>query len=210
MNNSALDSYENFYLSDAEVKECFLNTFQILSIKQQKIWQLLQWYATHYRQAFPSHTTIAEKVGCCRDTVVEAIKLFVERGWMTTIKRVYRSSLYFIKNFLLNIDTRKNETFALNPTENPTEIPTLYNTYSMQEKNRMPKEVGAVQNLNSEKQQILQEIGISLPKDVFCLTRFSLRALSLAYDDYRTRQSPSPIRKLAAWITSRCKQYTQK
>ena len=210
MNNLALDSYNHISQDDSDIKECFLNSFQLLSHKQQKIWQLLQWYSTHYRQAFPSHSTIAEKVGCHRDTVIEAIKLFVQRGWLYTMKRVYRSSLYFIKNFLLDLDTRKNETFALNPTENPTENPTLYNTYSMHEKNRVPKEVGAVQNLNSEKQQILQEIGISLPKDVFCLTRFSLRALSLAYEDYRTRKSPSPIRKLAAWITSRCKQYTQK
>lgn len=209
------NTYEAEQNSDFELTEKFLNTFQLLSVKQQKIWQLLQWYSTHYRNVFPSHATIAEKVGCCRDTVIETIKKFRQWGWICALKRCYRSNVYFLQECLKKLDTRKNETFMIDPTENPTQIPTenptLYNTYSYSSDVRntsSEQKTVDVQDIKSEKEHILRKIGISLPKDIFCLSRFKYHTLCKAYEDLITRWYKSgPINNLAAWITSRCKKY---
>lgn len=208
------NTYELSKNSDEEIKEYFLNSFQLLSTKQKKIWQLLQWYSTHYRNCFPSHAKIAEQVGCCRDTVIESIKKFQEWGWLYSMKRCYRSSVYFIRDCLKKFDTRKDDTFKLDPTQNPTEIPTenptLYNTYSKEKNVRLTKEVGNVQSLKEEKVEILSKAGEFSSKDLFLLTKHSWRSLRLAVEDYLTRQAASPVRNLAAWITSRCKVYDSK
>ncbi len=200
------------------IKEIFLNTFQLLSLKQQKIWRYIQWYAQRYRHVFPAHQTIAEAVECHRDTVIQAIKKFSQMGWLGSIKRCFRSNLYFIANELINLDTTKSETFkrakeTVNPTEvptqKPTQNPTLYKTESNGVDVRKTSPSGTVQHINcKEVEHILESIGI-LGKDLWCLARYSLRAVSLAVEDYKTRKAPGPIRNLAAWLTSRCKIYAK-
>lgn len=205
----------NVDTSESELIEDFLNTFQLLSAKQKKIWQIIHWYSTHHRQVFPSQSTIAEKAECCRDTVIQAIKKFVELGWLGSIKRCFRSSLYFITKCLMKFDTRKNETFYLKPTENPTAIPTenptLYNTYltslNVRSTSNQSEDV-IVQDIKSQKEHILMKMGITEQVDIHCLSRFKYHVLCKAYEDLTTRWYKSgPINKLAAWITSRCKQY---
>ncbi len=206
-----------------EVTENFLNTFQSLSPKQQKIWQLLHWYSTNYRNVFPSHATIAEKVGCCRDTVVEAIKIFIRNKWLISLRRCFRSSQYFMCDFLKKFDTRKNETFRCSPIINssanpstipsviPCTIPTLYNVIkesNLLDVRKASTEPETVQHIKKEKEHILLKMGITNSKDVFCLSRFPQYILGKAYEDLTTRWTKSgPINNLAAWITSRCKQY---
>lgn len=214
MSSYVSEVYES---NDQNVYDVFLNTFQLLPEKQKKIWQILNWYAVHYRNVFPSHATIAEKVGCCRDTVIQAIKKFTEWGWIGVIKRCFRSNMYFMRECLKKFDTRKNETFRLNPTENPTAIPTvnptLYNTYSSSCNVRSTsgkENSGTVQDINPEKEQILRKIGIHDAKDIWCLSRFSPKILNLAAEDEKTRKAKWPIINLAAWITDRCNKLRQK
>lgn len=199
------------------IKECFLNTFQLLSSKQKKIWQYIQWYAQRYRQVFPSHAKIAEAVGCHRDTVIQAVKKFSQMGWLGSIKRCFRSNLYFIANELINLDTTKPETFkrtkeTVKPTEaptvKPTANPTLYKTESGVVPVRQTSQSETVQHAHcKEVKHILESIGI-LGKDLWCLMRYSLLAVSKAVEDYKTRKAPGPIRNLAAWLTNRCKIYS--
>jgi hypothetical protein len=197
-----------------DILESFLNTFQLLSRKQQKIWQLLQWYSIHYHQVFPSHETIAKRVGCHRDTVIQAIKKFSELGWIKKWKRCYRSCLYYVEEILRKIDTKRNDTFRRNPTENPTENPTLYTTYSsscnVRYEKPPEKRAVTVQSIKDQKEEILKNIGINDKKDFWCLKRYPERILILALEDLKTRFSKEPIRKLAAWITNRCKEHLKK
>lgn len=207
MSSLALTTY------DEELTENFLNTFQLLSEKQKKIWQILRWYAINYRQVFPSHAKIAQQVGCCRDTVIKALKLFESNGWLCSTWRCYRSKVYYLIDFLLKFDTRKNETFQKNPTEDTTVKPTLYNTYSSSSNVRYEKQEQkprTVQDIDPEKKQILEKIGITEPKDIWCLARYSHRILRLALEDKTTRFAKQPIRRLAAWITDRCKKLKSK
>jgi len=200
---------------EQETIEHFLNTFQNLSLKQKKIWQLLHWYSTHYRNVFPSHATIAEKVGCCRDTVINSIKLFTQNKWLVSIKRCFRSSQYFMCDFLKKFDTRKNETFSLdlpiNSAIKSAPNPTLYNVIKeskLLDVRKGSEKPETVQNIDSEKEKIFLKMGITLPKDIFCLSRYPLHIIAKAYEDLSTRWTKSgPINNLAAWITSRCKEY---
>jgi hypothetical protein len=61
---------------DAQVREDFLDTFQLLTPKQKKIWCYLQSMAKNLRVVFPGQGTIAKAVGCGRETVIETIKKF--------------------------------------------------------------------------------------------------------------------------------------
>lgn len=202
--------------SESAITEKFLDTFQLLSAKQKKIWQILQWYAVNYRNVFPSQKTIAEKAECCRDTVIQALKVFEKNGWIYSRWRCFRSKVYYLMDYLLKFDTKSNETFRRNPTANPTAIPTanptLYsNTYSSSCNVRLTSqesESGTVHHTQDEKEQILSKMGITKPEDIWCLKRFKFHVLCKAYEDLTTRwYKAGPIQKLAAWITSRCKQY---
>lgn len=115
------------YFQINEEQDNFLTHFILLSTKQQKIWNYLAWYGRNQRQVFPSHQHIADVVGCCRDTVIQAIKKFRSFGWLVSLKRCYRSCLYFINTLLLKLNTRDPNIFKksvpvslLKPTVNPT------------------------------------------------------------------------------------------
>lgn len=204
--------------TSSSIKEIFLNNFQLLSQKQQKIWRYIQWYAQRYRQVFPAHQTIAQAVGCHRDTVIETIKKFNQMGWLGILKRCFRSNLYFIADVLINIDTTKAETFkrvlepekpTQDPTQNPTTKPTLYKTESnvLSVRNTSQTTETVQHTQKKEVEHILTNIGIS-QKDLWCLARYSLLVVSKAVEDYKTRKASGPIRNLAAWLTNRCKAYS--
>lgn len=218
MNPSISTTCEQICLSDSELLENFLNTFQLLSPKQQKIWRVLQWYSLNYRHVFPSHETIAKKVGCHRDTVIQAIKKFCKLGWIGLAKRCFRSCMYYMADVLKKIDTKLNDTFRVNPTQSPTVNPTLYNTYSSSCNVRYasPVKTEAVQSIKdqekqpSEKTDIIKKMGITDKKDIWCLCRYSLMALRYAYEDLTTRKASNYVRNVAAWITNRCKAHQNK
>ena len=197
MSCSVSANYESTFVSDEELLENFLNTFQLLTPKQQKIWRVIQWYSQTYRAVFPSHSTIAKKVGCHRDTVIQTMKKFKEWGWLVSAKRCFRSCVYLVSEVLKKIDTKLNDTFRVNPTDNPTENPTLYNTYSLSCNERIPKpkENVAVQSIKDHKEQalekveIIQKMGIKEQKDIWCLCRYPIMALRYAYEDLITRKS---------------------
>jgi hypothetical protein len=108
-------------------QENFLIIFDGLSYQQKEIWQLLCWFNKHCYVTRPSQTTIARMVGCCRDTVIEAIKKFKEFGWMATIKKAYQTLIYFISDNLLKLDTKDRNIFkkATISREAPAQAPTL-------------------------------------------------------------------------------------
>lgn len=128
------------YFQINEEQDNFLTHFILLTTKQQKIWNYLAWVARNKRHVFPSHKHIADIVGCHRDTVIQAIKKFREFGWLVSLKRCYRSCLYFINTILLKLNTRDKNIFKkslpiplLKPTVNPTVVDvTRTNTNSME------------------------------------------------------------------------------
>ena len=95
----------------------FENQFLLLSPKQQQIWNVLWWFSNKYRNSFPSHAKIALLAKCCPRTVRTALKKFADYGWLESIRRAYRSSIYCISNFLLKINPRNRSNY-LKPNEN--------------------------------------------------------------------------------------------
>jgi hypothetical protein len=110
-----------------EEQQNFLISFEMLSYHQKQIWQLLCWFNKHCYVTRPSQSTIARMVGCCRDTVIEAVKKFLSYGWMSTIKKAYQSLLYFISDNLLKLDTKDRNIFRKVDIsrDSPTQFPTL-------------------------------------------------------------------------------------
>lgn len=211
------------------LKEDFLNLFHLLTPKQQKIWRTLHWYSRTFRQIFPAHDRLAKSAGCCRDTVIEALKKFVSMGWLGSIKRCFRSNLYFVPDVLASLDLDDPRTFrrqapkkALVPTSNPTqspttiptENPTLLNVNSnkpIERKNEAASE--NVQATGQGKEQQLphevRELPVA-PKDKALLARYSLNVLRLAIEDWKTYARLYSVRNVAAFLTSRCKAYLAK
>lgn len=204
------------------VREDFLDTFQLLTPKQKKIWCYLQSMAKNLRVVFPGQGTIAKAVGCCRETVVETIKKFVEAGWLQIIKRFWRSHVYFVNEQLINLDVRNPKTFAMpksqgqstpNPTTNPT--PTVF-TSDTQIQNVEPKNesVQATEPKKEEKaaknetyiHEELRHFNLSW-RDVVMLSKYSLRIVRLALEDYKTYRLYKHVRNLAAFLTNRCQHY---
>ena len=207
------------------LREDFLNIFQLLTPKQQKIWRLLHWYARNYRLVFPSHERLAQNAGCCRDTVIEALKKFASMGWLGSIKRCFRSSLYFVPDALSSIDLDDPRTFrrpapkkasipTKNPTTVPTDNPTLLNVAPSESIERNATKTNEnVQATEQKKEQQLPHEVKELPvaaKDKALLARYSLHVLRLAIEDWKTYARLYSVRNVAAFLTSRCKAYLEK
>ena len=90
----------------------FLVKFQVLTFLEQKIWRYLQFCSKRFIHVFPAQSTIAEKCGCHRSTVNQIIKKFVEFGWISKIKRCFRSSMYYMLDELIEMDLNHQETFT--------------------------------------------------------------------------------------------------
>ena len=205
-----------------QVREDFLDTFQLLTPKQKKIWCYLQSMAKNLRVVFPGQGTIAKAVGCCRETVIETIKKFVEAGWMQIIKRFWRSHTYFVNEQLVNLDVHNPKTFAkpksqgkptTDPTTNPTPIRVTSSTQirNVETKNENvqamePKQEKKLPQKTECIHEELTHFGLSL-RDVVILSKYSLRIVRLAIEDYKTYRFYKHVRNLAAFLTNRCQHY---
>lgn len=206
--------------STKEDIEHFKNLYPMLTPTQQKIWNYLHWFCRNYRVVKPSHKHIAEKVGCHRDTVIQAIKKFSELGWLMALKKAWRTCTYFISEHLLRLDPTKKDTFRRdppkpenphNPTQDPTINPTHINSSSNYDRNVRDDNVQHTGN-SSKEEPIPYEIR-NLPvsqRDKKMLSRYGLHVLRLAIEDFVTYQRLYRVRNVAAFITSRCKAYVQK
>lgn len=121
--------------------------FQLLPELRKKIFQYIQFLLQKYNRAFPSMQHIAEVCGCSLITVKRAIKFFSEVGWITKMKRCYRSSVYAMDASILKLDLSKNRTFRNRTfsSANDTVGDTIYNVAKSdkinQRKGKVPVEV---------------------------------------------------------------------
>ena len=200
------------------VVESFLDSFQLLTPKQQKIWRYLQTMAQKFRNVFPSHATIAESVGCHRETVIEAIKKFNEWGWLGQIKRFWRSTSYYLHDALIKLNLTDPRTFAKrqvlesvtgNPTGNPTENPTPTNRTSSTQERNVEGSDNVHRKSDGKKEHVHREIrnlGLSW-RDMVLLSKYSLHVIRLAVEDYQTYRLMHHVRNLPAFLMSRCQAY---
>lgn len=125
-------------ISKSEEVNHFKNIFPTLTKLQKKIFKYLHWFSKTYRVVQPSHKHIAKKVGCSRDTIIQAIKKFEELGWVTKMTKYWKTCVYCVADliFCLNLDDKntfrwepqrqvsrpKEEVLIQKPTLNPTPI----------------------------------------------------------------------------------------
>lgn len=198
-----------------DVRESFLNFFQLMTPKQQKIWKSIQWYAKNFRHVFPSHAKIAEFAGCCRDTVIAALKKFSELGWIGFIKRCFRSNLYFMNEELIDLNLDDPMTFKRPiPTREPTPIPSGNPTVLFESKNKeiernVRNESENVHHIEKKKQELSHEVK-QLPlsdRDKHLLARYSPQILRLAIEDWKSYALLKHVRNVAAFLESRARYY---
>lgn len=209
-------------MCDLSLREQFLNTFPLLTKVQKRVWEYLRWYSQKFRHVFPSHKTIAEAVQCCRDSVIESVKKFVELGWIGTKKRCFRSSLYFMATELIEIDSRDPKTFQRQfPQPNPPKSDKHSDSISdtsicIHQLELMNDSKGSenVQHLDAKKEAEIPHILRELPmpiSDKHKLSRFSERVLARAIEQAQTYvQKGYRIRVLAAYLTDACKREVAK
>lgn len=98
--------------------EIFKNLFKSLSRSTQQIYKYLHWMCNKYHFVEPSIDRIAAKAGVSRRTVFNALKLFIENGWLATKRRAYRTNVYFMSDELLKLDPSDPKTFEKLSTKN--------------------------------------------------------------------------------------------
>ena len=91
----------------------FQLAYQMLTKKQQKIFDYLHWFGNKFQVAAPSQTRIALFVGCRVATVSDAIKKFRELGLIATmpLKKGWSRLVYMISNAILSLDLKKPSTW---------------------------------------------------------------------------------------------------
>lgn len=193
-------------MEQIDLVDHFLNNFQLLTPKQQKVWRYLQSYAKHYRNVFPSHAKIAEACTCHRDTVIEAIKKFKNMGWLRYVKRAYTSCVYYLADVLVCINTLNSQTFekknfSHEPDINSATDPTVMNTNkSKLIKNEFEK--------NENVQKLAQEGIVFSVKDLAifqALAKKNQQAMDKAFNDCLTLSKKEGIRNPGALVTARWK-----
>ena len=97
--------------TEYQLTEHFKNLFCTLTENQINIWNYLHSFSKKYRAVLPSHSYIAEKCECSRSTVIRALKLFNGLKWIVWESRMWRTSIYFIAEPILQIDPTKKNTF---------------------------------------------------------------------------------------------------
>ena len=99
----------------------FEDNFQLLPTRHQEIWKILWHFCTKHRNVFPSHDKLAELAHCSRRTVIKALASFRNFGWLTQMKRCYRSNVYFIHGTLLKKNPKDPKTFLKEGCQNGRE-----------------------------------------------------------------------------------------
>ena len=208
-----------------EEVENFKNLYGSLSKKQQKIWRYLHWFCRSYRTVKPSHAHIAKQCECSRDTVIQALKKFVNYGWLGMMKKFWRTTTYFISEALLRVNPsdsnsfRRKDPIPLDKKENPTHGPTLNPTHitntSSETLNvgvQSSKDNLKTQENSQETREISHQLkDVPIPEeDKRLLSRFSERVLALSIEDCRSYNKKYRIRNLPALLTHRCKHYIQR
>ena len=94
------------------ISDEFILLLPSLTPLQQRVWRYLQWMCSKFNNVFPSHETIARACRCSRRSVITAICVFRDKGWIAVKKRAYKSCLYWILPKLLQIDTTIKKTFT--------------------------------------------------------------------------------------------------
>jgi hypothetical protein len=89
----------------------FEDNFVLLPPKHQEIWKVLWYFSKTYRNAFPSYEKIAKIAKCCVRTVAAAVKSFQNFGWLKTMRRCYRSSIFYIHEKLLFLNPKDRSVF---------------------------------------------------------------------------------------------------
>lgn len=211
--------------------ESFLDTFQLLTPSQKRIWRYLQAMAKHCRHVFPSQETIAKKCGCTRRTVCAAIKKFSELGWISAFRRGFQSCVYWVKKALLPVDTLSSETFrkgdfTANCTTNFTLIEKLEESKKNDAVAHSARSVPSSENLENEslsedrpqaeisleKASWLELLESLSAKDVFVLRALQKKnpeAMEGALKDFREFSRRENLRNPAAYLVSRWKAHHQ-
>lgn len=93
------------------IEQMIIYNFQTIPSLRKKIFLYIQFLLKKFNRAFPSIDHIAKTCGCSVITVKRAIKWFNEVGWLTKLRRCYRSSIYHMEPEILRLDLTKNRTF---------------------------------------------------------------------------------------------------
>lgn len=203
----------------------FEDNFLLLPLKHQEIWKVIWYFCKKYRASFPSHEKIAQLVGCCRRTVVNAINSFRNFGWLETTKRCFRSSLLFIKEHLLNINPKDRRNYIntdwgegrggqpISREELHSDLHTIYSNQKDIEtlSDSIPKKEKKYYRPNRVIPEFIKIQGMP-PEDWQKLAnQFSDRDLFEALQEAKSfSKSVEKIRNKAAWITSKCQEYITK
>jgi len=167
--------------------ELFRHIFWDLSQIQRIIYKYILVFSKNRLNVSPSQAYIAKKIGCCRKTVNRAFKLFEKLGWITKINRYYRTCKYIINKALLDLDPNDNDTFR-------REIAQISGQSSLHGKD-------IAQELNG--------ILISKNDKEILSNKYDPEILQLAIKDLNAYPEMGNVRNIAAFLTSRCKEYAQ-
>lgn len=183
-----------------EFSVIFEDNFLLLPPKHQQIWKVLWYFCKKFHGCFPSQQKISLLAKCCRRTVINALNSFKNFGWLTQIKRCYRSNIYFIHSDLLKKDPKDQKWFMKNEgggressRESCTQSCTLYSVAKSSVATVRSKDVHHLRDSPNNKpppKQYIHPTLIDLPfkrEDKLMIQRnFRESVIGLALESYKT------------------------
>lgn len=203
-----------------ETVENFKNTYLLLTPLQRTIWGYLKTFAQHKRLVFPSQTTIAKACGCTREYVCKTLRRFKDWGWMSAIRRAYKSCVYLLPEGLVKINHRDPKTYDAQQQKSAISPGRVHNSDHSKDLKELKMERSDVQPKSAEKFKTFHKPKDSdypikpslmnlplLTRDKQLLSRYPDAAVACALEDYEGRlkyRKAGPIQKLAAWLENGC------
>lgn len=90
--------------TENESVESFAIAWTPLPKAAKRVFKYLQTLSKKYKFVFPSINTIAAYADCSIRTVFRSLSIFIKNGWLAKDRRGYQSSVYFLTDFLINLD----------------------------------------------------------------------------------------------------------
>lgn len=200
----------------------FEDNFLLLPSKHQEIWKVLWWWCNKFRNAFPSHETIAEKANCSRRTVISALSIFKNFGWLSYLKRNRRSNIYYIHKELLKKDPKNQKlyqniegggegSFRESCTESCT-LPYVAKNSVATVRSDVQHFRAPFSNKQQPRAQLVNPLLCDLPfsrEDKLIIQRnFNERIIGIALSSYKTyRYTPRNPISLFLWLCKDAKKY---
>jgi hypothetical protein len=160
----------------------FTSLWHLLTKSHRQIFKILQWYSQRFDYVFISLDTIARDCKVSRSTVKRALNVFRKNEWFGSHRRGYQTSLLFLSDELIDLDTNEIGKRTLNEP--------VLDTLSKEKINldgaTSSREENLKESVDEEQKQVDEQHDVSNPKAIKGFVEIQKIGIKAKSDDYFT------------------------